>query len=527
MTQQPVESNSTLALVWSARVIWMKQAPRAAGYIMLHFGLCPLVILVSSLVSGDESLQTDSIQELIEQLGSVEFAEREIAMKRLEELGPVALDALRLACQSENPEIARRSQELVRKVERKLANEKALAPTLVELDVREQPLDRVLADLSRQAGYEVVLGGSGLQALASHKVTFSTDGKKPFWTAVLSICEVEGLQIACVGGFLAPGSLMSLRGPTQPGVRRPNDPTRAIVLEPRHPKSPRRPAYVHGAVLIEAFPFPTPATGSTRGILLQVWPEPRLNWEAATGVKVAKAIDAADKQLVAETAIATSSPPFVVAADGLVIVRNPDGSHRFIRGGITEADHSITLNARQGLIKFKADSIPDLVKQLHISFFGTVRTGVEPLSQVADLVANRPTNGVGVSGIDFRLSYGRNPMGQLIATIELSYDAKTVTPAGSGDFLPGVRGGGFGTGNNTIYGVRITDAEGKPFVLGLTSGRHSLDPTSQRMIVVATLELHGDREGQRVPSRATFWGTHIQRVEIPLILQDVPINPGK
>jgi hypothetical protein len=493
---------------------------------MIRFACLPIFVVVMTLVGMAQPPRTDPLRQLVEQLGSPEFPEREAAMKRLDELGPAALDVLRPACQSENPEIARRAQELVRKIERKLINEKTLAPTLVELDVRDLPLDAILTELSKQAHCEVVLAGAGLQTLANQRMTLTTGGKVPFWSAVLKLCEAGGLQLASVGGYLAPGSSAPPRGPVQPGVRFASNPNRAVVLEPRNPKSPRRPAAVHGAVLIEAYTLPPAAVGPLPGTMVQVWPEPRLHWEAITSVKVVKATDVADRLLVTETAVATASPPFLVAADGVVIVRNPDGTARFIRGGVSGSDRGITLNARQGLIQFKAEPRPELVKQLHLSLFGTVRTGIEPLSQATDLAANRVVNGVGIAGVDLRVSYGRSPAGQLTATVELSYDPKTVNPVGSGDPLPGTRGGSPSTGNNTIYGVCITDADGKPFVLGLTSGRHGMEPASQRMVVIATLELHGDREGNRVPARATFWGTHTQAIEVPVTLQNVPLPAG-
>src|SRR5438067_1458670 len=68
---------------------------------------------------------------LIEKLGSEDFAEREAATKRLEELGLLALAEVRAATKSENAEIADRAKDLVRKIERRAANDRAIAPTLV------------------------------------------------------------------------------------------------------------------------------------------------------------------------------------------------------------------------------------------------------------------------------------------------------------------------------------------------------------------------------------------------------------
>src|SRR5262245_47976149 len=113
-----------------------------------------LSILVGPLLAG-EPPKPSAPAELVTKLGSDEFREREAASRRLAELGPAALDALRPACRSEDPEVARRARELVGRIERWAANEKTLAPTLVELTADNAPLADVLADLSKQTGYAV------------------------------------------------------------------------------------------------------------------------------------------------------------------------------------------------------------------------------------------------------------------------------------------------------------------------------------------------------------------------------------
>src|SRR5262245_27532348 len=105
--------------------------------------LVPLaVLLAAGTLAAAEPVPpaAGEVRALAGKLGSSEYAEREAATKRLEELGVAALDELRAACRSENPEVVRRAQDISRKIERRLANEKTLAPTLVELDVKDRRL---------------------------------------------------------------------------------------------------------------------------------------------------------------------------------------------------------------------------------------------------------------------------------------------------------------------------------------------------------------------------------------------------
>lgn len=80
-------------------------------------------------VSGEDLLQflreispdpmrSAEIARLIEQLGHEQFAQRRRAFDRLQALGLVAIDPLRQAAGSNNPEIARSSQQLLQKLER-------------------------------------------------------------------------------------------------------------------------------------------------------------------------------------------------------------------------------------------------------------------------------------------------------------------------------------------------------------------------------------------------------------------------
>jgi hypothetical protein len=222
---------------------------------------------------------------LVEKLGSTEFDEREAAGKRLEELGVLALDDLRAACKSENPEIADRAKDLVRKIERRVSSDRALAPTVVELEAKDAPLEVVLAALSKQAGCEVVLGGLKAEDLAEKKITLTT-GKVPFWSAVLKVCEAGELQVAVVSSFVAPGSMPYYGRPskTDAKLRGASDPNAAVVLEARD-GTKKRPASVHGAVLVEAFEAPKGALlPVTSGALLQFWPEPKLAWQSVANL---------------------------------------------------------------------------------------------------------------------------------------------------------------------------------------------------------------------------------------------------
>src|ERR671931_2307711 len=91
--------------------------------------LAPAVLPVPAADKTDAA----RITKLVEQLGSGDFEEREKASKELDDIGAPALEALRKAAASEDAEVRHRAQDLVRKIERRIASARILAPSRVHL----------------------------------------------------------------------------------------------------------------------------------------------------------------------------------------------------------------------------------------------------------------------------------------------------------------------------------------------------------------------------------------------------------
>jgi hypothetical protein len=482
------------------------------------------VLPLTALVAAQQPAPTPAdIGALIKQLGSDDYTEREAASKRLNAIGTPALAELREALRSENPEVVRRAHELVRKIEYRIDNEKTLAPSLVTLDAKNERLDDVLAAISKQAECEVVLNGPQLQDLANRRITVSTGGEVPFWDAVLRLCDAAGVEVAGAGGFTAPNALPL--GKPQAGVRAAKDANRAVVLEDRG-TTPRRPSAIYGAVLVEVLPFPQNA-GPAHSALLQVWPEPRLLWGSASGVKIGSAIDAAGERIAAESI--SLAPPTIrpSSREGLVMVRKRGGGVAFKEGSAgLDLPLGFKPNTRQAVVRFKPGETPSTaVKELNLAVLGTVRSGIEPLSRTAGLEADQQATGTGVDGVEFTVSYYKNLDGRLGANVTLAYDRGAVEPVGVGDELPGTKGGGPGKANHSVQGVRITDVDGKPYTLGMIGG--SSRPDGGRQVMTLSLELHPDKNGHGPPVTATFWGSYARPVEVPVVLRNVPLSGGK
>ncbi len=466
---------------------------------------------------------------LIEKLGSEDFAEREAASKRLDELGLLALAELRAATKSENAEIADRAKDLVKKIERRASNDRALAPTTVELDLKDTRLDAVLAELSKQAGFEVVLGGLKPEELAGKKVTVATTGKVPFWAAVLKVCDAGGLQVAGTSGFFAataiPYTPRAIKASDGELVRVAANPNFAVVLEAREGK--KRPASVHGAVLIEAFELPKAAASRSAAMaVLQVWPEPKLAWQSAADVKVTKATDAKGDRLLPDFSHTVARPQVEILKGGkVIVVKNPDGTVTIVNPDAANplaVGANFTPNVRQAVVKLKTGE--SIATELTGSVYGLVRSQPEPLFAIA-LDAKNEVSATDPSGSEATASLRINAEGKQFVHVKLIYDPLKVHPVRTGDELPSAKL--TPDGNQSVHGLRITDTDGKAFSPALASAVNDFDNTRQRRIVLnLKLELPAVKDGPSVPAKLVFWGTYAKPVGVPFTLKDVPLVGG-
>jgi hypothetical protein len=163
---------------------------------MRSYGALLTLIFASGLgtvmaVPAAPAVDQTKINQLITQLGSDNFRQRDAANKELDAIGEPALEALRKAAKSNDMEIANRAAALVGKIEQRAENAKLLAPTYVELTFKETPVAEAVAELAKKSGFQVVLGGDQTN-LADRRVTLET-GRVPFWKALEMLCEKANL----------------------------------------------------------------------------------------------------------------------------------------------------------------------------------------------------------------------------------------------------------------------------------------------------------------------------------------------
>ena len=128
----------------------------------------------------------DGIDGLIKQLGDDAYLKREAASDRLAEIGEPALDALRQATKSDDPEVRRRILILVESKE----NAARLAPKRISLHIQSKPMRDVVAELAKQSGYKIDYSA---EAGDRENIGYSFDlDNVSFWEALQKISADGG-----------------------------------------------------------------------------------------------------------------------------------------------------------------------------------------------------------------------------------------------------------------------------------------------------------------------------------------------
>jgi len=264
-----------------------------------------LIVLLGQVPAADPAA-------LVGRLGSPRYAEREAAAAELERLGRQAIPALRAARDARDLEIRTRASALVNKIEGALLTK----PTMISLDIENQPLLDVVKILGDQAGIKLGLIPENSPNWQNRRITLHESAPLPFWRAMDRFCEAGQLQYN-VGGHGIPSSREPVfplfdGGPRVPGPTSDTGPFRvsltslhyqrdvafnqAVAIIPRRNPLPV-PPLLPGA----NSPLPDgPAVNEQFYAQVQVSAEPRLSVSQHGPLKIVEAVDDRGQSLLPE-----------------------------------------------------------------------------------------------------------------------------------------------------------------------------------------------------------------------------------
>jgi hypothetical protein len=210
------------------------------------------VVLLTTVPSPAAPASAEQIEKLIKEMGSTEFEDREKAQGKLDEIGEPALEALKKAMTSDDTEIRRRSEELVKKIEQRTASTKTLKATKIHLVFKDTPVAEAVAEIRKKTGYNITLHDPE-NKLKDRKVTVDT-GEVTFWEAFDKFCVAANLVDA------KPEDLIQKVQPGNPGPGvNPGGPNiQPVPPEETKPVKPIKPGVRPLPAEKDSTPQPTP-----------------------------------------------------------------------------------------------------------------------------------------------------------------------------------------------------------------------------------------------------------------------------
>jgi hypothetical protein len=499
-----------------------------------------------------------AIARMIDQLGSPDFAEREKATQDLEAVGPAALPALRQAAAGSDPEVRRRAETLVRRLEARALAQKVLMPSRVRLVYRDVLVREALEDVQRKTGAQFQLHDPD-NRVAERRLTLDT-GDTTVWEALDQFCRKAGLieteaaeqsPEAIYGSrrvpFMPPGGGVGLppavraqqiqvarmqmqlqlqvqMGNPAPGYRTaPEGPSGPVTLTTGKPHA--LPTHYAGSVRIRALPPDGPAAAVPRrsselAVVLEAAAEARLPWHGAVSVHVERAVDDAGQQLTRTWTDAdlTPQPPVPVRVRELARLRGvplPGTSREqqlpvlFKKVG----KPSKLLKELSGTIEAQVQTEPEAVLTVDKVLESAGQTVKRSQGgSIKVLQAGKDDNGLTV----FRLQV-ENPPDIIPAGLRMTHHApldSAPIPVPEQRRMPSHAGG--------FNGLNLLDDKGN--LLQLVPMRTQVQSTNGTdLIWHYTFTFVRDKD-QGEPARLVFSGSRTATIRIPFTLTDVPLR---
>jgi hypothetical protein len=467
----------------------------------------------------------------VEQLGSRRFGERLAAIRALDALGATALQELRRAAASEDPEIRRQAKALVARIEWRIESARLTTPRYVRLSYTDTPFAAALADFSKKTGFVLKVEGDKDKTLADRKVSLKT-GDLTAWEAFDRFCAAAGVVERSLLFPEAPPArpvdpnadlifkITQIRGMEGPAGSGPAD--APIVVMPGKP--PLAPTCCSSAVRIRVRPG-TPVRSLERSAgseevtcTLDTRAEPGVIWHGVVDVRIDSAL--ADESRVLTylpertraQAAGQRSPVEVWAVKGRLVMLPDKPSLRPLDEGEPN---------RVDLFFHVGQKPARTLQLLQGTLVGRVETPPQALLTVDQV---RKAAGKSVKddcGHTLQvISVADEKEGQFEVKLKLT------APLGEGNAVGGGQGfGGMRRNRSSLADflekVFVQDAKGQNLER-LTTEVEEIDMDGQSLTTVATLYFRA-KNGKPSAAKLVLMGRRPALVEVPFSLKNVPL----
>ena len=465
--------------------------------------------------------------ELVVQLGSDEFAQREAAVAALEKAGAGAIPALREALKSSDPEVRQRAASILTKLQRAVDSSGKLAPKKIALNYQDLPLGTALSDFKARSGLNITFDMKRI-ANPLRKVTCVT-GEVPLWEALDAFCTAAELKEEFRLELDVPKVQPANRRAYTPPVQPPTPDAVPIVLVDG--KGQRLPGDRRTAVRILALPasFPghrvTLGTGET-ALCFEVAPTPGLNWIDVSAVKITRLTDDAGR------------------AGGGGTAKQMEGANSDFEGGVVVwggggpgfgwGGPGMRFDPRTGAPIYP-DTFPNprvisvplklatptakSIKRLEGAVLGEIMLTNQTLLTITDPTKSVGTLFDGAGQLRMTvLGVGETKTGAATVQVQLQYPSPWSVSARRG-FNPGGIWPEAPRSTNQLPTVQAFDAAGKPMTAS-NNGHSDSSDDGLTMYQHMTLTF---RKDAGVPAKLVVTGSKPMVVEVPFVMENVPL----
>jgi hypothetical protein len=468
---------------------------------MLRRLLALTVLVLASTISWAQS-PSSKADDSIRRLGSGRYQDRERAYRELEASGDDAHEALKKAAQSSDPEVRKRAEDLLNKIEERQAQAKLLAPKMLRLNVSDMPILDAVAELTKISSYPIQFQGDRT-VVADRKVTIDT-GETTFWKAFDALCAKGNLIEAAIASPTRNATGRAYIG----GIR--NMQQQGPILVTNGDPSANRHIYL-GAIRIRLTPSPAgKGDQAPRAYVLEAAAEPRLqSFQIMHEPVIDRAIDDLGQALIPAAAPADRN----IVADDVNAIFLPNGMMQTV--------------SRQNTLRFEPTKKPGTkVALLKGSINASMQVADKELVVVKDVMKNVGTqvkgkDGAGMTIVSFD-KVGSDYRARL--RMDGAQGANGVVFGGGGQvIIQGnvvINGGGFGGAQRSNLPT-LTDEKGQAFITGPVT-QNGMTINNGNVSTEMTVTFRGANLG--TPTTMTLSGS--RQVAIPLAFEfrDLPLR---
>ncbi len=478
------------------------------------------LFLAASGSGADQSSPSPPLPQLIKQLGSARFKEREEATRLLRASGPEALPLLRQAARGGDLEVRRRAQALLEELERLENTRRLLTPQKIRLSFRDTPLGEAVAELARKTGWSITLEEKQQAELAKRKITLET-GEISHWEALERFCAVARLREEPPPAPRVE-DVAELLGERRRVIWVDQNHTREETTEPRfvlRAGQSSSPTYRAGALRIQTVGIPVLHLGTGKlDLTLAVATEARLRWHRLLYLRVDSALTGEGHRCKVGTPFIGNAPAVVGTGQEVIILWD----------GFTEWPYQNRV--QQGTVSL---TVPPRhttrLKQVTGVVGAQIETAPEPLVRVDRVMKSAERTVKGEDGTEITITSAQAESdGQYVLQVAVRRPPRaTDPPTGPGVRLMRVNRRRARQAEPILlsredaekHGLALLDSKDKPlkFVTG------ELARPTLNGFLEYTLYFQAEKD-QGDPATLVYSGRRLVSVEVPFTLTNIPVE---